>query len=580
MARQNNAGYWAQRMKLMEDALKDRGYSYVENMERQFRIAQAEVERQISAWYGRAAANNEITLADAKRLLTAGELEEFRWTVGEYIAYGQQNALDGAWTKQLENASARVHISRLEALKLQIQQQAEVLYANQLDFVDAAAREAYLDSYYHTAFEVQRGLGVGWTIQAISEKTITKVLSRPWTTDGQTFRDKCWTNKQALVNSVNTQLTQMIIRGEAPDKAISAVAHQFKVSNGKAGRLIMTEAAAFSSAAQKDCYGELGVERFKVVATFDKDTCEICGALDGEVFKMADYQIGLTAPPFHPWCRCCTCPYFEDMAKLGERWTRNPDGSTSKVPADMTFDEWRQQFVQGPLPTGSIGGTISPAQQHFSGAVQGMNSMTQSYQDGLENRFATGTPAAQSAFSKYVTSSSVADGAYTGTSHFSPMTQKVNMNFAKDAVNPRGLGTTFFHEHGHYIDFLSCAGSGYTSTASAAFGAALRSDFDDYIKAAMKQHGVKKLDAYAIVSREIQGNMFNSISDLFGGMSRNRCLGNWYHKAPYWRDPGALEKEAFAHMFEAQFSADKYALMQKYFPTAFVEFEKLLNGVI
>ena len=38
-----------------------------------------------------------------------------------------------------------------------------------------------------------------------------------------------------------------------------------------------------------------------------------------------------------------------------------------------------------------------------------------------------------------------------------------------------------------------------------------------------------------------------------------------------------LEKEAFAHMFAAQFDADRYALMQKYFPTALVEFEKLLK---
>ena len=580
MARQSNADYWAQRMKNMTDALQDQSFAYVENLEAQFAAAQVEVERQIAAWYQRFAVNNEITLADAKRLLNSGELAEFRWTLGEYIAYGQQNALDGAWIKQLENASAKVHISRLEALKLQIQQQAEALYANQLDFVDAAARQMYVGSYYHTAFEVQRGLGVGWTMHAINESTITKVLSRPWTVDGQTFRDRCWTNKRDLVNSVNTQLTQMIIRGEAPDRAIDAIAHQFQVSKGKAGRLVMTESAYFSSAAQKDCYGELGVERYKIVASFDKDTCELCGALDGKVFKMSDYQVGLTAPPFHPWCRCCTCPYYEDMKKLGERWTRNPDGTTHKVPANTSFDDWRQQFVQGPLPTGSAGGTITPAQQHFSGAVQGMHSMTQSYQDGLEQRFSTGTPAAQSAFSKYVTSSAVADGAYTGTSHFNAMTQKVNMNFAKDAVNPRGLGTTFFHEHGHYIDFVSCAGSGYTSTASAVFGAALRNDFDAYIKAVMKQHGVKKLDTYAIVSREIQGNTFNSISDLFGGMSRNRCLGNWYHKAPYWKNPGALEKEAFAHMYEAQFSADKYTLMQKYFPSALAEFEKLLNGVI
>ena len=171
MARQSSADYWAQRFKNMEDALKDQSFAYVENLEAQFAAAQVEIEKQIAAWYQRFAVNNQITLADAKRLLNSGELAEFRWTLGEYIAYGQQNALDGAWIKQLENASAKVHISRLETLKLQIQQQAEALYANQLDFVDAAARQMYVGSYYHTAFEVQRGLGVGWTMHAINENT-------------------------------------------------------------------------------------------------------------------------------------------------------------------------------------------------------------------------------------------------------------------------------------------------------------------------------------------------------------------------------------------------------------------------
>ena len=89
----------------------------------------------------------------------------------------------------------------------------------------------------------------------------------------------------------------------------------------------------------------LGVERYKIVASFDRDTCALCGALDGKVFGMPDYQEGLTAPPFHPWC--CTCPCFEDMEKLGERWARSPDGTTGRVPADMSFEEWKRQLVQG-----------------------------------------------------------------------------------------------------------------------------------------------------------------------------------------------------------------------------------------
>lgn len=350
MARQSNAAYWAQRFKNMEAALLDRSYTYVENLEAQFNAAQAEVEKQIALWYQRFADNNEITLADAKRLLTKGELAEFKWSVAEYIAYGQQNALDGAWMKQLENASARVHISRLEAIKLQLQQQAELLYSNQLDYIDRAARQMYEGSYYHTAFEVQRGLGVGWTMHAINENTITKVLSRPWTADNQTFRDRCWTNKQSLVNAVNTQLTQMIIRGEAPDRAISAITHQFGVARSKAGRLVMTESAYFASVGQKDCYGALGVEHYQIVASFDHETCGLCADMDGKVFKVSEYQPGLTANPFHPWCRCCTCPYFEDVADLGRRFVRNPDGTTDHIPARTSFEEWKKGFVQQTAP--------------------------------------------------------------------------------------------------------------------------------------------------------------------------------------------------------------------------------------
>ena len=128
-------------MKNMEDALLDQSYAYVENLDEQFRSAEAEIERQLSAWYQRFADNNEISLAEARKLLNSSELAEFRWTVEEYIKHGEENALTGAWMKELENASARVHISRLDALKIQLQQQAELLYSNQLDALDAAARQ-------------------------------------------------------------------------------------------------------------------------------------------------------------------------------------------------------------------------------------------------------------------------------------------------------------------------------------------------------------------------------------------------------------------------------------------------------
>ena len=192
----NNADYWARRFKIMEDALKDQSYEYVLNLEKQFDAAIREIDTQMRAWYQRFAVNNNITLAEAQKMLTTGELKEFLWTVQEYIEKGREMSLSGAWIKELENASARVHISRLDALKFQLRQQAEALAQARVKATTDASRLAYTQSYYHTAFEVQRGLGVGWTMQALNEDAIKKVLSRPWTPDNQTFTARCWTAKK------------------------------------------------------------------------------------------------------------------------------------------------------------------------------------------------------------------------------------------------------------------------------------------------------------------------------------------------------------------------------------------------
>ena len=91
------------------------------------------------------------------------------------------------------------------------------------------------------------------------------------------------------------------------------------VSKAKAGRLVMTETAYFSSAAQKECFKELDVEKYEIVATLDGHTSDICQEMDGKVFQMSEYEEGVTAPPFHVNCRSCTAPYFDDEFTKGEQ---------------------------------------------------------------------------------------------------------------------------------------------------------------------------------------------------------------------------------------------------------------------
>lgn len=88
-------------------------------------------------------------------------------------------------------------------------------------------------------------------------------------------------------------------------------------------------------------------------------TCDYCGDMDGKVFKMSEYIVGSTSPLFHPWCRCCTAPYFEDMSGLGERYARDiGTGETYKVPKDMTYKQWREMQNRKPLANSDKSGII------------------------------------------------------------------------------------------------------------------------------------------------------------------------------------------------------------------------------
>ena len=340
--------YWQERFQQLEEAQHDTSVQTMQGIEQEFRRTEQVLDGKINAWYQRFASNNKISMIEARRLLNSDELEEFKWDVQDYIKYGEENGINQQWMKELENASAKVHISRLEALKLQTQQELEKLYGNYHDSIDEHITNLYTSGYYHTAFEVQRGMGVGWQMQNFNSEKVSDIIHKPWAVDGRNFSDRVWMDKTRLINSMHDSLTRMCITGESPDRAIQEISKNMKVSRSQAARIVQTESAAFSAKAQESCFSDLGVEEFQVVETLDSNTCDTCGEMDGKHFQMKDYKIGVTVPPFHPNCRGCTCPYFDDeFDSVGERAARGEDGKTYYVPADTTFEEWKKSFVNG-----------------------------------------------------------------------------------------------------------------------------------------------------------------------------------------------------------------------------------------
>ena len=344
----NNAEYWKLRFEQLEQAQNQKGVKAYADIERQYKEAQKQLEGQIARWYQRFATNNGISLAEARQYLKGADLKEFKWDVQEYIKYGQDNALNSGWMKELENASAKYHISKLEALKVQTQHSLEVMYAKQFGTMHGALSDAFESGYYHTAYELQHGFNVGWDIAGLDQAQIEKVLAKPWAADGYNFSERIWGNKNKLISEVHNELSRNIMLGADPQKAIDSLAKKMNTSKNNAGRLVMTEEAYFSSAAQKDCFESLGVEQYEIVATLDSHTSDICRSLDGKHFPMRDYQPGVTAPPFHVYCRSTTVPYFDEQFDIGERAARDEEtGKTYYIPDDMNYQEWKETFVDG-----------------------------------------------------------------------------------------------------------------------------------------------------------------------------------------------------------------------------------------
>jgi len=334
--------YWTKRFEEEEKQRNISNKAYAKEIEKQYKIAENKIKSDIEKWYIRIADNNQISLADAKKLLTKDELKEFKWTLAEYT----QKAKSGAWKKELENASARVHIQRLEALQLQVKNSIETLKNKENEMLEDYLIKNYEDTYYHSLYEISKGLNLKTSFATLDRNKINQVIGKPWLKDGKTFSDRIWQDKEQLINTLRTKITQSFITGSTLDEAVEDISKfvSDKIKNKEyvARRLLETESAAYASKAQIEAFKSIDVEKYEIVATLDLHTSEICQEMDGKVFNISDQEIGVTVPPFHSHCRTVIAPYFDDEST---RASRDENGEYKEVKY-MNYKEWKDQYIK------------------------------------------------------------------------------------------------------------------------------------------------------------------------------------------------------------------------------------------
>jgi len=337
--------YWRKRSEEIEEQQHEKAEEYIERLKKEYERAIQSIQRDIEAFYERYAINNEISMAEARKLLSKSELKNFRITLEEFIEKAKDN-VDGRWTRELNNIYYRARISRLEALLTQIRQEIEMLAGGMQEGTKNLLSTTYTDTYYRTLYEIQKGTGIGVSFARVDKEALNKVLHTKWL--GENYSERIWRNRDKLVMELQTKLSQAFIRGDSVERTSKVLAERMEVSFSNAVRIIRTESSFIVHQATWDSYKTSGVvEKYEYLATLDDRTSEICRSMDGRVFKLSEKEVGVNYPPLHPNCRSTVVPYFNDDEDVGKRIAKDEKKGVYYVPGNMTYREWYEKYVGG-----------------------------------------------------------------------------------------------------------------------------------------------------------------------------------------------------------------------------------------
>ena len=292
----SNEEYWSKREAYkLKKGLKDLKKIEKELVD-EYKKAMNEIGKEISNLFYKYAKDNNLSYSDAKKYLNSSEFKEFKRDLKSYMKLIEETG-DEELLLELNTLSMKSRISRLEEMFYQCSKYINEVYESTNKRLQIAYSSTIKDNYYQTIYDIHKAIGVGVSFSYIDNDMIKEILAFPWS--GRHYSQRLWSNRTRLKNAMVEELTQMLIQGKGVKETSKALSKRLDADLKNCIRLIQTEHGYFMEQASQKAYDELDIDKYKILATLDKRTSEICQKLDGEVFNVKDAVVGVNMPPFH-----------------------------------------------------------------------------------------------------------------------------------------------------------------------------------------------------------------------------------------------------------------------------------------
>ena len=286
MARKTK-GYWEKRSTELMLQLEKGTERTIDSLIEAYEQATRNINKEIASIFNKYATDGKLTTQEAMELLSVKETKQFYNNLLEQINSIENIDIRKKLLAKYNAPAYAYRISRYEALQENIDIELKKLAKLEQDITKIRYVDTIKEGYYHTIYDIQKGLGIGFNFSQIDMKTINMMLAENWINKSN-FSKRIWNNNEKLGNYIKTKLTANTMSGKSVQKISRELSQYMEVGLYNATRLVRTEVNHFANEVEMLSYKECDIEKYRFIATLDKITCEHCAELDNKVFNVKD----------------------------------------------------------------------------------------------------------------------------------------------------------------------------------------------------------------------------------------------------------------------------------------------------
>lgn len=333
--------YWAKRsLERLSEAEKT-SIPYLKQVQKEYRATARAIVEQVRELYATYYRKSGFDTDALNKIASQGDVKRFM----------ESMRAQGLPTDLPDNFKGRM--SRLELLNNQMLGKVKEMATKERVMTTDLYDKVFRNTYYRTGYDTSKGLGENLAFGTLNDRAVSKALSAKFY--GKNYSERIWGNSDKLAGKLQSILAQAIAAGQPLEKTTRLVRERFNVSQSNAARLVRTEVCYFENQAEIEAYKEMGISEYVLLATLDSRTSSICREMDGKRFKIEDAKAGETLPPLHPYCRTTIRPYVGAEFEPKTRIMRDPETGKNKTIEQMTYSEWRAQYMPNEPKTNQNG---------------------------------------------------------------------------------------------------------------------------------------------------------------------------------------------------------------------------------